>query len=146
MKTFCQGFFFGITIKTSPIDNALYNKLKNIKLIYLITIYIVKMEKLKRFFTYLILIVFLSPSIFKSFHHHEHYICAAKNETHYHEYLENCEIYNFEFSVFSSSTENVENHKLQLSDLYCNLYNSSLIVESFNFSFLLRAPPLDKNT
>ncbi len=93
--------------------------------------------------TYILLVfVFLAPSIVKMEHHHKHFICKAKNEKHYHNYHEKCEICIFDFSFFSSEIKNVNLENEQPSDQYCNNYRFSSSSILSKYSFLLRAPPL----
>ena len=91
---------------------------------------------------YLVLLVFLLPTIVKLEHHHEHFICHAKNERHFHVAVDKCEICNFEFSI---SISDVECSDLQIEtpiDRYTNSYNFLSGLDFSKYSFLLRAPPV----
>ena len=91
---------------------------------------------------YLVLLVFLLPTIVKLEHHHEHFICTAKNEKHFHVAVGKCEICNFEFSI---SISGIENSDLQIEipvDRYTNSYNFLYSLKSSQYSFFLRAPPI----
>lgn len=98
-------------------------------------------RKFKTIASLLLLLVFISPSIVKLEHHHEHFECKAKHEKHYHEFHEKCAVCNFEFSVFSSDFENIVLTTEQPLINYCNLYNSVNYSIRYKYSFLLRAPP-----
>jgi len=99
-------------------------------------------RKFKNIASLILLMVFLLPSIVKLEHHHKHFFCNAKNEKHYHDYHERCEICNFEFSVFSAGTKNIDLQKEKPLDNYCNNYHSEYYSNLASYSFLLRAPPL----
>ena len=90
--------------------------------------------------------VFLTPMAIKLvdglFHHHDHFHCTAKNETHFHEHDEKCPIPSFELSFFS-----IEKHiqKIQRHNYYVKQndnYNFVYCCYSSKYSFLLRAPPI----
>ena len=98
-------------------------------------------RKLKKITSILLLLVFLLPSIVKIEHQHEHFICKAKNEKHFHVFHEKCYICNFEFSVFSSDIEHNDLIKGKPFDNYRNNYLSVNDPLYSKFSFLLRAPP-----
>lgn len=98
-------------------------------------------KKLKNTISLLFLLVFLLPTIVKLEHHHEHFICKAKNEKHYHDFYDKCNICNFEFTVFLSDIENIDLQKENPIDRYCNKYISLYNYNLFQYSFLLRAPP-----
>ena len=87
-------------------------------------------------------LIFITPSIVKLEHHHDHFICKANNEKHYHVFHEKCNICNFEFSVFSSDFKNADLQNEKPLDNYCNNYCSAYYSNHSQFSFLLRAPPL----
>jgi len=97
--------------------------------------------KFKNIISLLMVLILLMPSIVKLEHHHEHFICKAKNEKHYHVFHEKCGICNFEFSVFSSDIENIDLQKEKPLNNYCNNYSSVYYSNLSQFSYLLRAPP-----
>jgi hypothetical protein len=101
-------------------------------------------RKFKNIASLLLLLVFLLPSIVKLEHHHEHFECKAKNEKHLHVFHEKCAVCNFEFSVFSSDFENIVFQKEQPVAKYCNNYRSVNYSTLSKYSFLLRAPPIDR--
>jgi len=98
-------------------------------------------RKFKNIVSLLFLIAFLLPSIVKLGHHHEHFICKAKNETNLHVRLDKCIICNFEFASFLSDIENIDLQKDKPIDPYCNQYVSLHNYNLIQYSFLLRAPP-----
>jgi len=98
-------------------------------------------RKYKNIVSLLFLIAFLLPSVVKLEHHHQHFECKAKNEKHYHEFHEKCNICNFEFTVFLSDIENIDLQKDNPIDSYSNKYISLSDYNLFQYSFLLRAPP-----
>jgi len=98
-------------------------------------------RKFKNIVSLLFLIAFLLPSIVKLDHHHEHFECKAKNEKHYHEFHDKCNICNFEFTVFLSDIENIDLQKDNPLDRYANKYVSLSDYNLSQYSFLLRAPP-----
>lgn len=75
------------------------------------------------------------------FHHHDHFICTAKNEKHFHKYHEKCPVPGFELSFFS------EEKQIQTTQEYCfceeinSIYNFKYFCNNSKYSFLLRAPP-----
>ncbi len=98
-------------------------------------------RKFKNIASFFLLLVFISPTIVKLEHHHEHFECNAKNEKHFHEFHEKCAVCSFEFSVFSSDFENIVLQKEQPIAKYCNNYRSVNCSSHSRYSFLLRAPP-----
>jgi len=97
--------------------------------------------KLKNIASLLLLVVFLFPSFVKLEHHHDHFNCNVKNEKHYHEFHHSCSICSFEFSVFSSESDNISIACDKPKDNYNNNYSSRFYSNLSQFSFLLRAPP-----
>jgi hypothetical protein len=99
-------------------------------------------NKLKNIISILLLLALLMPAIVKLEHHHEHFVCKAKNEKHLHEEHENCAVCSFEFSVFASDVLNINFENEKPSDKYCNNYSSINYSSLSKYSFLLRAPPV----
>jgi hypothetical protein len=103
-------------------------------------------SKFKNSISLSLLLVFIFPSIVQFEHHlehhHEHFICKAKNEQHLHEYHENCFVCNFEFSVFSSDHKNIVIRNDQPEDKYFNNYRLVHYSNRSKYSFSLRAPPV----
>jgi|GEM_PF-633454 len=96
---------------------------------------------LKNIAPILLLLVFLLPSIEKFEHHHKHSIHNLANDKHYPEFSDNCYICDFEFSVFSSNTEDICLQKVQHVDNYSNNYRSFKYSNLSLHSLLLRGPP-----
>ena len=103
---------------------------------------IIMAVKLKKIFSFLIVISLLTPSIVKIEHHHVHFICNAKGEKHFHTYSEECVVCNFEFSIFLSEKTPVASVKAIQIDSYSNCYNCFHFLNFSKYSFLLRAPPV----
>ena len=76
------------------------------------------------------------------FHYHDHFICTAKNEKHFHEHHEKCPIPNFELSFFSAvkHIQTTQKHYfcVELNDKYNFVYCSN----NSKYSFLSRGPPI----
>jgi len=83
------------------------------------------------------------PSVVKLEHHHEHKFFKTAYEKQYRVLHENCPICNFEFSVFLTSIDNIDYQKEKPFDNYINNYNSRYKSNFSQFSFSLRAPPLN---
>ena len=98
-------------------------------------------RRFKKIAYLLLLLVFISPSIVKLEHHHQHFECKAKNEKHIHVFHEKCAVCNFEFSVFSLDFNTLVLPKEQPLANYCNNYKSVNYSAFSKYSFLLRAPP-----
>jgi hypothetical protein len=99
-------------------------------------------SKFRNIVSLTLLLVFIFPSIVKLEHHHEHFICKAKNEQHLHEFHENCFVCNFEFSVFSSDHDEIVIQNEQPEDKYTNNYSLVHYTNHAGYSFSLRAPPV----
>jgi len=90
----------------------------------------------------LLVLLFMTPTVVKLEHHHEHFVCHARGEKHLHEQHEQCAVCNFEFSLFEDSPNNIFTCK---SQSYLPEYNSSCVSvarQTPRYSFQLRAPPL----
>jgi hypothetical protein len=98
--------------------------------------------KLKHIASLLLVVVFLSPSIVKLGHHHDHFRCKTPEVKHFHEKHEKCEVCKFEFSVFSKDKVDVPLQKEKPSDNFRNNYQSLNFPNHSQFSSLLRAPPV----
>jgi hypothetical protein len=106
-----------------------------------LNLFILMPKQLKNISFIMLVLVFLAPSIVKFEHHHKEFHCNAKNEKHFHNYHEKCNICQFDFSLFTNN-ESVSYTKTQtLSDSYTNQYTSVTIANYSEFSFLMRAPP-----
>lgn len=102
-------------------------------------------KKLKYIVSISLVFIFMMPMFVKlfdsHFHHHEHFVCSAEKESHFHEHYEKCPIPNFEFSFFSLE-KNIQiakslSYNVELVKNYCFTYN----YDYSKYSFLLRAPP-----
>jgi hypothetical protein len=104
-------------------------------------------KKLKYIISILLVFVFLMPMTIKlidsALHHHDHFICTAKNEHHFHEYHYKCPIPNFEFSLYSLNKIILETQKIFYCDKLFINYISILCCSKPKYSFSLRAPPLN---
>ncbi len=89
----------------------------------------------------MLLLVFLAPAIVKFEHHHKEFHCNAKNEKHFHDYHEKCDICQFDFSLFTSNESVQITNNQTYTDCYSNEYSSISLNRYSEFSFLLRAPP-----
>lgn len=60
------------------------------------------------------------------YHHHDHFICTAKNENHFHEHHDKCPIPGFELSFFSAVKEIFTTQKIfsfvEISNKYVFTY------------------------
>ena len=99
-------------------------------------------RRFKNIASFLLLLVFLLPSIVKLQHHHPSREGNVKNEKHSTVFRNNCPICNFEFSVFLSRSENIDLQKENPLDNYSNNYNSRYYSNLSLFSFSLRGPPV----
>jgi hypothetical protein len=100
-------------------------------------------KKIKNITALLFLFVFLLPSVVKIEHHHKHVLNISAGEKHQQAFREKCSICDFEFSVFIDIVKNNDCQKKNPSDNYSNNYNSRYNSNISQFSFLLRAPPLN---
>jgi len=97
--------------------------------------------KLKNIISLFLLLVFLTPSIVKLEHHHEHIFHKTTNEKHFNLFHEKCAICSFEFSVFLTIIKRVSLQKENPVDRYCNNYQPVFVSALTSSSLLLRAPP-----
>jgi len=99
-------------------------------------------HKFKNSTSFLLLLVFLLPSVVKFEHHHEHIECKAKNEKHYHVLHDKCVICDFEFSIFIADIWDIDFQKEKPLGYFSNHYDPAYFPNLSQYSFLLRAPPL----
>jgi len=95
--------------------------------------------------SFLLLLVFLLPSIIKVEHHHEPLKNKAEKKERgksYHTTQAKCAVCSFEFSTFSTHIIPVLLEKIQHVVLFFENYRSFNYSALTNYSFLLRAPPL----
>ena len=98
--------------------------------------------KLKKIFSFLLVLILLTPTIVKLEHHHNEFICNAKGEKLFHTYNERCAVCNFEFSIFLSEKTTISSIKIIKFNSYSNCYTSFPNSNLSKYSFLLRAPPV----
>ncbi|OFX48907.1 MAG: hypothetical protein A2046_07955 [Bacteroidetes bacterium GWA2_30_7] len=100
------------------------------------------LKKLKNIISILLVLILLMPSIVKLEHSHEKFICNSKNLKHLHTFHQQCEVCNFEFSVFLSEKDDIALEKTELTDSYTNCYTALNLPNLSKYTFLLRAPPV----
>jgi ribosomal protein L37E len=89
----------------------------------------------------LMVAILLLPSIVKLEHHHDHFVCKAKTEKHYHNHHEKCQVCSFEFSSFMSEAFFVLPAKQVSFGVFTSNYKAGNFSNTFDYTFLLRAPP-----
>lgn len=104
------------------------------------------MPRYKNIVSLMLVLILIAPNIIKLEHHHDHFVCKAKHEKHFHLYHEKCLICSFEFSTYTYSGNNVASAKADYQVFCGNYFQQSDITEKSKYSFLLRAPPLLANT
>jgi hypothetical protein len=98
--------------------------------------------KLRNIVSLLLVVVLLIPPLVKLEHHHEHFVCNAKAEKHYHNHHEKCQICSFEFSVFMSEEFFSLPEAPNSFGVYINDYKVGYFSTTPDYTFLLRAPPV----
>jgi hypothetical protein len=93
-----------------------------------------------------LVVVFLLPTTIKLFdgffHHHDYFICTAKNERHFHTHHVKCPILSFELSLLLTGKHlQVAQKNLYHVKINDN-YNFECCSNNIEYSFLLRAPPV----
>jgi hypothetical protein len=99
-------------------------------------------NKLKHITAFLLVLVFLAPTMVKLGHHHDHFTCKTPDINHFHEQHEKCAVCKFEFSVFSNDIKEIPLQKDKPCDNFSNTYHSINLTYQPYYSFLLRAPPV----
>ncbi len=90
-----------------------------------------------------LLIVFLLPSFVKLEHHHEHERYTDNKDSRIKLTHEKCFVCNFEFSIFSSNSP-IFLFKPETQDYnYSSNFHPQLFYNHLEYSFLLRAPPVE---
>jgi len=106
-------------------------------------------KKLKHNISISLVIIFLMPMTVKlldsQFHHHDHFICTAKHELHFHEHHNKCPVPGFEFSFYLLNKIVPETNKTYYYDRILIKCLSGNFNSKLKYSFLLRAPPLITN-
>lgn len=98
-------------------------------------------KSFKNIISFLLLSIFLFPTIATVTHKHDHFICHAKDENHLHKPHGKCDICCFEFSVFSFKANKNYIEKPEYFVYYFNNYKSSNCSLNSEHTLLLRAPP-----
>ncbi|MBP7497671.1 MAG: hypothetical protein KA792_08425, partial [Bacteroidales bacterium] len=86
-------------------------------------------------------IILLFPTIIKLEHHHEHFVCSAKNEKHFHNEHHKCIVCSFEYSLFIDYSSFKATEKNYFNDIFSNFYLASFYSNNAKNNVLLRAPP-----
>jgi len=104
-------------------------------------------KKLKYIISISLVFILLTPLMVKlldqKFHYHDHFICNAKYERHFHEYHEKCPIPGFEFFLFTINKKVLATHKTFYFEKLVINYISIQYCSNSKYSFSLRAPPLN---
>jgi len=58
-------------------------------------------DKFKYAFSLVLVFTLLAPSVVRLGHHHDHFVCKARHEKHFHDQIVKCEVCAFQFSWFS---------------------------------------------
>ena len=103
-------------------------------------------QKHRYIFSISLVFILLTPVTIKlfdsTFHHHDHFICTAKNAKHFHEYHKTCPIPGFVLSLYSINKLIHINHRVS----YYEDVTNNIITRYYKkprYSFSLRAPPLN---
>jgi hypothetical protein len=106
-------------------------------------------KKRKHIIAISLVIIFLSPMTIKLldglFHHHDHFICTAIHELHFHEHHHKCPVPGFELSFYSLNNLKPQTDKTFYCDRIFISYISGYYNSKLKYSFLLRAPPVFTN-
>lgn len=97
---------------------------------------------LKNSISILMVGVLLLPQIVKLEHHHDHFVCNAKTEKHFHDHHEKCQVCSFEFSVFLTEDSSLLPEKPITQSAFNNPFGINTFSNSFAYSFQLRGPPV----
>ena len=102
-------------------------------------------KKLKNIISLTLVFILMFPMTIKLldgfFHHHDHFLCTAKNEKHFHEHHKKCPILDFELTLFLVEKHIPTTQKHQYSVELKDNYNFVYCCNNSKYSFLLRAPP-----
>lgn len=97
----------------------------------------------------LVIILFLPMTIKlldTLFHHHDHFVCTAKNEKHFHKHHSKCPLADFELSFFPLVKQEQTTQKCSYCVEIKEIYNQVFFCNKSKYSFLLRAPPVFTNS
>ncbi len=104
-------------------------------------------NKLKNIISIALLVILLSPMSIKlidsEFHHHDHFVCTAKNVKHFHQHHEICQIPGYVLSLFSLKKGIKLTEKTTYIHKLFVAYNASYNDNKTQFFYSLRAPPLN---
>ena len=90
----------------------------------------------------IILLLPMSVQLFDQlFHHHDHFVCTAKNEKHIHKHHKKCLISSFVLSSFSIDKKTPQTEKSYFFYKIIDNYNFLVCYNTSKYSFLLRGPP-----
>jgi hypothetical protein len=104
------------------------------------------MLRLKHIISLLLAFALLAPNVVILEHHHDHFVCHAKNEKHFHVHHEKCLVCSFEFSLYSLGNRAAASLKAEHNSGYNNNYRQDYFLNNLKYSFLLRAPPAFTDT
>ena len=101
----------------------------------------------KNIISILLAAILLMPIIAKfadgQFHHHyRHNSTFSANTLKFENYHEDCPIASFEYSLFQSSIHKYKPVKCSVADRLTVLQSKESLSNYFDYSFLLRAPPI----
>lgn len=103
-------------------------------------------KKLKYIVSISLVFVLLAPlttQLFDSlFHHHYHNSHSLNADSHFQIYHDKCPIPDFQLSLFSLPKSIDENEKTNHNNTLIVLFRSAYYSDLSNYSFLLRAPPI----
>jgi hypothetical protein len=100
------------------------------------------LRKQKNIISLFLVVLFITPTVTRIFHHHDYFVCIEKNVKHFHKNHPKCEICNFEFSLYNAATTHAAISRTKVNCNYSNGYTSAVFIEQNLLSFSLRAPPL----
>ena len=104
------------------------------------------MFRLKHIISLFLAFALLAPNVVILEHHHDHFVCHAKNEKHFHVHHEKCLVCSFEFSLYSLGNKVAAPSKIDHNSGYNNNYRQDYFFSNSKYSFLLRAPPTFTDT
>lgn len=99
-------------------------------------------QRLQQVISFLLLTVFLWPTLAKLEHHHEHHDENSQAGTAIEKTHHKCAICNFEFSFFADPSIQFKRPDYKPVDSYLRLNTCPKYSNRAQYSFLLRAPPI----
>lgn len=101
--------------------------------------------KIRNTASILLLVILMLPLAIKVadglFHEHDHFVCQAKHEHHFHEDHQICPVCSYEFPLYLSEKPVLLFTHAKFIDTYLNAYQSACFSCPDNYLFCLRAPP-----